>query len=412
MAKEKQTSTRILILGGGFAGITAMHHLKKTLGHSVEVTVIDPRDHSLNKPRLPEVAIKGESIEHARFLMKSAVKSAGYALVQAKVSKIDPDEKKVFFEKGGHMSYDYLLITVGVEKDYSATPGFFEYGYSVCDDFQAPRLWRALQAYNGGPIAVGSAPFKAGSRVKAPTLKSPCEGPVGEIIFMLDHLLIEKGIRDKSPITVFTPGEVFFEDVGPSVHKDAKELLIKHNIDVVTNKTISRIAEGHVEFADGTQLPSNLTILIPRYKGNPLIEASGLGDEAGFIPTDQQMRHLDYPEIFAAGDATALSIPKLGHIAIMQSEIAAKMIARELGAKIDIPEFDPSILCIMNRGGHDATMIYSNHLYGGNIDAVLDGPIAHLMKWGFDVFYHYTRGHMAPKAAEELLQYYMSKNMG
>jgi len=386
-----------------------MHHLKNELGHTVNVTVIDPRDHSLNKPRLPEVAVNGESIEHARFLMKDAVKSTGYELIQASVSKIEPNEKKVLMQRGGHLSYDYLLIAVGVEKDYSATDGFLKYGYSICDDFQAPRLWRALQDFEGGPVVIGSEPYKAGNRIEAPKLDVPCEGPIGEMIFMLDVFLKKKGIRDKSPITVFTPSSIFFDDVGPSVHKSAGKLLSEHNIEVVTNKRISKIEKDHVNFEDGTELPSAFTIIIPKYKGNQLIKDSGLGDEEGFIPTDNQMRHLDHPNIFAAGDATAIAVPKLGHIAVMQSEIAAKMIARELGANVTIPEFNPSVLCIMNRSGYEATMIYSNYLWGGDIDTVLDGPIAHLMKWSFDIYYHYTRGHMAPKEAEKLLQYYMGK---
>jgi sulfide:quinone oxidoreductase len=72
---------RIVIIGGGFAGITAMHTLKKLLHHSVEVVLIDYRVDTLNKPRLPDVALKGENVEHVRYLVRDAVKKDGYLLM-------------------------------------------------------------------------------------------------------------------------------------------------------------------------------------------------------------------------------------------------------------------------------------------------------------------------------------------
>ncbi len=410
MKTTKNHCPRVLILGGGFAGITAMQNLKKVLGDKIDVIICDNRETSLNKPRLPEVAMDGEPVKHVRFFLQSAADSSGYTFFQARIEKIDPTGKKILFNNGKRLSYDYLIIAVGVNKNYSATPGFEEYGYSICDDNQAPRLWERLKTFEGGPIVTGAVPYKAGTRIKAPKLATPCEGPIGEIIFMLDYYLKNKGLRQKSPITVFTPADIFFEDVGANVHKDAEALLKQHYINVITNKIISRIKKDHVVFKDGSTMESALTIIIPEYKAHSFIQDAGLGDEEGFIPTDKQMRHLDYPEIFAAGDATALSVPKLGHLAVMQAEIAACMIAKELGGDVEIPEYKPAILCIMNRGPLEATMIYSTYLFGGKIDKTLDGPIPFLMKWSFDFYYNYTLGHMPPKMGEKLLEKHFEKS--
>lgn len=409
MTTPRNHSPRVLILGGGFAGITAMQNLKSALGDKINVIMCDNRQTSLNKPRLPEVAMDGEPVKHVRFSLQAAADSLGYTFMRAKVEKIDPTGKQIYFDNGKLLSYDYLLIAVGVNKNYSAIPGFEEYGYSVCDDVHAPRLWERLKNFEGGPVVTGAMPYRSGTRIKAPKLMTPCEGPIGEIIFMLDYYLKNKGLRQKSPITVFTPADIFFEDVGANVHKDAEALLKQHDINVITNKTISRIEKDHVVFKDGATMESALTIIIPEYKAHSFIQDAGLGDEEGFIPTDKQMRHLDYPEIFAAGDATALSVPKLGHLAVMQAEIAACMIAKELGGDVEIPEYKPAILCIMNRGPLEATMIYSTYLFGGKIDKTLDGPIPFLMKWGFDFYYNYTLGHMPPKMGEKLLEKHFEK---
>ena len=87
---------RIIIIGGGFGGITAMHALKKQLEHKIDVVLIDYRAATLNKPRLPDVAINGENVEHVRFLMKNAVEQYGYILIKETVIKIHALAKKVY----------------------------------------------------------------------------------------------------------------------------------------------------------------------------------------------------------------------------------------------------------------------------------------------------------------------------
>lgn len=394
---------RILIIGGGFGGITTMHALKRYLDHKADVVLIDYRDNTLNKPRLPDVAIKGETVEHARFLMRDAVKHDDYLLIQETVIKIDPAEQIVYLKEGGKEHYDYLILAPGVKKHYSGIEGFREHGFSVCDDVQAPRLWRKLQTFEGGPVFVGSMPYKSGTRVKAPELLAPCEGPVGEVMFMLKEFLVKKGVGESSPVTAFSPAEIFFEDVGDKVRNSVGEIMKREGIGLMTGKTVKKLDGERIYFTDGTSERCALPIILPEYKPYDFIVDSGLGDEAGFIPTDNQMRHLDFPQIFGVGDATSLSVPKLGHIAVHQGDIAAKTIAGELGVKVDVPVYDPAILCIMERANMQATMIYSNVLYEGDLDETLHGLIAFGMKWSFDFYYNFTRGHMPPEFAEKLL---------
>jgi sulfide:quinone oxidoreductase len=49
-------------------------------------------------------------------------------------------------------------------------------------------------------------------------------------------------------------------------------------------------------------------------------------------------------------------------------------------------------------------LILSDTLYGGNIDRTLNGPIAHLMKWGFDTYSYYTRGKLPPELLQKSLE--------
>lgn len=98
--------------------------------------------------------------------------------------------------------------------------------------------------------------------------------------------------------------------------------------------------------------------------------------------------------------STMASWGELGQIAILQADIAAAAIRRELSEDVDVPEFSPEIFCIMNQGGSDATLILSDTLFGGDTDIAWSSPAAHLFKWSFDSYYSFTHGHMPPEAVQ------------
>ncbi|MDG6917995.1 MAG: FAD-dependent oxidoreductase [Nitrososphaerota archaeon] len=392
--------TRVAILGCGFAGLRAFYRLRQRLSRRAEFVLIDERQTSLEKPSLPEVALSGKPVQHVQIPLRPLLGHQEAEYVNAEVNLINAESREVVLKNGRVISYDYVIIALGTREDYDGVPGLREYGHSVCDDTVAPRLWNALSSFRGGSIVIGSAKTEWGTRVDVPRLAAACEGPVGEIMFMTDYHLREKKLRDKSTITAFSPGEAFFEDVGPAVHEKIGPLIRDHGIEVLTSKVISRIERDQVLFDDGSSLRSDLTIVIPAFLGNPVVENSRLGDEKGFIPTDRSMRHLDHANIYAVGNATSLSMPKIGHIAILQADIAAASIIREVTGHGEIPEFKPEIFCVMNMGGTDATLILSDHLYGGKTDLTLSGPVAHLMKWSFDSYYFYSKGHMPPELSQ------------
>ncbi|MEN4046111.1 NAD(P)/FAD-dependent oxidoreductase [Sulfurimonas sp. NWX367] len=390
---------KVVILGAGFAGLHIFYKIRHLIGKKIEVTVVDSRSHSLLKPSLPEVSFEGAPVSHSLIELKHTLENRGAKFVQNEVINIDAPKNELTLKNGEMLGYDYIFLAPGAIKDYDAIKGFKEFGYSVCDELQAQKLWKKVQSFEGGKIITGAAKSSWGTRVDAPKLLAPCEGPIGEIMFMLDfYLTHDKGLQRTKDYTieVFTPGEIFFEDVGDTPRNAVGKIMQERGIKLSNKKVLTEIAKDYVAFEDGSRMACDLAIVIPPYSAPKVLIESGLGDEKGFIPTDKQMRHLDYANIFAAGDATALAQPKLGHVAIIQGAIAAAAVMKELGEDIEIPSYDLEIFCIMNMGGHDATLIASNVLYGGNRDIAFHSPLAKMMKWGFDNYLYYNKGHMPP----------------
>ena len=396
---------KVVILGAGFAGLHIFYKLRHLIGKKIDVTVIDAREASLLKPSLPEVAFEGAPIAHSLVTLEQTLTSRGATFLCDEAVYIDAAADQIELASGKKVAYDYLFITLGAVKAYDAIKGYREYGYSVCDDVEAQQLWERVKTLEGGHIVTGAAKSSWGRRVDAPPLSAPCEGPIGEIMFMLDHYLHhEKHLPRKEAyrIDVFTPGEIFFEDVGDTPREAVGKVMEEREIALHTNKVLREIGRDFIAFEDGTKMPCDLAIVVPPYEAPEVLKRSCIGDEKGFVPTDKKMRHLDYPNIFAAGDITALAQPKLGHIAIIQAAIAAASLLQELGEEVTIPPHDLEVFCIMNMGGHDATLILSDVLYCGKIDKAIHSPLAKMMKWGFDSYLYYNKGHMPPDTAMEM----------
>lgn len=396
--------TRIVILGGGFAGLRVLYRLHSALYQHADIILVDPRPTTLQKPGMPDVAMAGKSVELFRHPLQPIADRADARFIQASAQYIEPGKQTVALSNGLVIPYDYLFLTMGIVKDYDAIDGFRNFAYSMCDDVEAPRLQQALRKFRGGPVVLGTAKTEWGHTVPIPHLDVACEGPMGEVTFMMDHSLRRLGLRDKSPITLFTPGKQFLEDVGNTVQHILQERMGVKNIHMLQNKVITGVSQEAVTFADGTTAASALSILIPPYAGPPVIKYSGLGDDKGFVPTDHVMRHLSFPNIFAAGDVNALTIPKLGHLAIIQADIAAATVIKELTSTGDVPLYKPEVFCIMYEGGSEATLILSDTMYGGHTDIALHGVSAHLMKWSFDSYYFYSHGHLPPDLVQAGLE--------
>ena len=396
---------KIVIIGGGFAGLRVLYRLRKVLGTTVDITLIDRSEFSIEKPSLPEVAFAGKEPSKVRIPLKQTVERKWSKFVMDNVANIDPVNKVVITDGGSRINYDILLIATGAVKDYDSIMGFRNNGFSICDDFQAERLAKRLESFEGGKIVIGSARTEWDRESTTIKLDAPCEGPIGEVMFMMDTYLRERGIREKSSITVFTPGSVFFDDVGESIHAELGPFMKAHNISVLTNKILTGIDENSVHFNDGIDLESDLSIIIPPYRGPDVITSSSLGDSRGFIKTDDEMRHKIYRDIFVVGDVNADSMPKLGHIAIMQADVAAAAIIKEMTNHGEVPKPKPEIFCIMNRGSDGATVILSDTLFGGHRDIAYSGRLASTFKWGFDSYYFYTHGHMPPEIFQEPVEW-------
>src|SRR6476660_5672346 len=151
--------THILILGAGFGGMELSTMLSEAFGYGVEVTLIDKGDSFYFGFSKLDVMFGLAQPNAVRLPYKKFVKP-GVRLLQETIALVDPVAKRVTTDRGTHEA-DFLVIALGADYDFAATPGMAD-----ATEFYtlegATRLGEILPSFTQGHvlIAVGGAPFK------------------------------------------------------------------------------------------------------------------------------------------------------------------------------------------------------------------------------------------------------------
>jgi sulfide:quinone oxidoreductase len=122
-----------------------------------------------------------------------------------------------------------------------------------------------------------------------------------------------------------------------------------------------------------------------------------IADSAGFIKTTLLMRNPDYPEVFAAGDAAAVTVPKLGAIGHQECDIVGRQIASDVGRltpdEANRP-LQPVVYCIGDMGDGQAFYIRSNSWFGGADEVLEIGRAPYFLKGAYKTQYFKRNGKM------------------
>lgn len=408
------TRPHVVVLGGNFAGLGSAQKIRHYAVDSVDITVIDKKSSLLFVPNIPAEVFADHDPALSMFMdIIKPLDKDRIRFLQAEVTSIDPDNKQVEYipsERPGSavhtLSYDYLVVAIGSRLAYDHIEGFAEYGDTLSDTYHGNKLRRYLhEDYKGGPIAIGSARFHQGDGAEGlepypggsiPVAEAACEGPPVETMLAAATWLQEHKKGGPENITVFTPAEMIAEDAGETVVNQLLDIAGGMGFGY-KNKTqdITRLTHDGIEFASGDSLDAEVKIIFPDWVAHGFLRDLPISDNMGFIKTDLLMRNPDYPEVFAAGDAAAVTVPKLGAIGHQQCEIVGRQIARDMG-KLSPDQADqhlqPVVLCIGDMGANQAFYIRSNSWFGGEEAVLKMGHVPYMLKMQYKTLFFNRHG--------------------
>jgi sulfide:quinone oxidoreductase len=330
-------TSRVLVLGAGFGGLELATLLSEAFGADAGVTVIDKSDAFVFGYSKLDVMFGRASLDSVR-LPYGNFRKPGVTFVSDTITAIDPERRRVT-TAGGAYDADFLVVALGADYDIAATPGLDKANefYSVAG---AAKLRELLPGFTQGNAIVGvsAAPFK-------------CPPAPSEAVLMLHDYLTQRGVRGACAITLVLP---FGTPVPPS--PDTSKALVaafaERGINFVPGRRIKALEPGRgaAILDDGSELPYDLFLGVPKHRAPDVVEASGMAVD-GWIPVNPRTLETRYPRVFAVGDIANTGTPKAGVFAEGAARTAAEAIIAAVRGGAATP-YSGAGTCYIEFGGN------------------------------------------------------------
>ena len=348
---------RLVILGAGTGGTLAANRLRKTFPISeLTIDIVDENDEHVYQPGLLFVPFGlAEPDEIVR--PRQAQLRDGITYHRNPVTRVDIDANRVELGDGAALDYDLLLVATGSVLQPEETDGllgdaWMDSVFTFYDMEGATALHEKLERFTEGRLVVN-------------VVDMPIKCPVAplEFVFLADWYFTEKGVRDAITIVYVTPLDGAFTK--PVAASALGSLLEDKNIEVVTEFNTGEIDNENKALVgyDGTEVPFDLAVIVPLHGGAPYVAESGeLGDELGFVPTDNAtMQSLVRPNIFVLGDAADVPTSKAGSVTHFEGEVLVENIESFLQGKPLEARYDGHANCFIETGFSKALLIDFNY---------------------------------------------------
>src|SRR3974390_2116760 len=236
---------RILVLGAGFGGLELSTMLSEAFGDGIEVTLIDKGDSFTFGFSKLDVMFGHTPLDAVRLPYKKFLKP-GVRFLQETISSIDPVPKCVTTDRGTYTA-DFLVVALGADYDFAATPGLAEATefYTVAG---AARLGEILPTFTKGRVLIGvcGAPFK-------------CPPAPSEAALMMHDYLTTRGIRNVCEITLILPLEVPVPP-SPETSRALLAAFAERNITFVADREVKSVDTRRrvATIDDGHEFPYDL----------------------------------------------------------------------------------------------------------------------------------------------------------
>jgi sulfide:quinone oxidoreductase len=340
----------VLVLGGGFAGVVAAESLAQRLGPEHRITLISRHREFTFFPSLVRLAFGHLKLEDVFFDLVHAMRSRRVALTQAEVTGYDPDKRYVVVPRGRferRITYDYLVFALGRRLAAERVPGFLEHAHHLLTVGAALKFGEAIKDFHGGHAVIG---YCQDARLAV---------PVYETAFALDRLLRARGERDRARITIVSPEKLGGLLGGEAIAPALQSALDERGIEFAPDFPVSRVTKKEVWAGDGQRMDYDLLMLIPPFQGPAEAWHIGITDPNYYIRVDSRMRVHLADRMYAAGDSVNFPGPKMGHMAVLQGEVAAANLAAEIEGREPEASYDHELMLVIDEGGGDS--IYLHH---------------------------------------------------
>lgn len=349
----KNTSTslpRIVIIGGGFAGLNAAQALK---GVAAEISIIDRRNFHLFQPLLYQVATAGLSPADIATPIRHVLRKQTNAhVVLAEPVAIDLAKKQVRFDGDPTLEYDWLVLAAGATHSYFGHDEWEQIapGLKTIEDATEIRR-RILLAFESAEYE-GSAEAQRAALTFAIVGGGPTGVELAGAIMEIAAKTIPKDFRfidtTTTRVILFDGGDRLLPAFSPQSSECAKRTLERMGVEVHLNARVTNITRDGIYV--GEQFFAARSVLwAAGVRVNPIGETLGVPTESnGQVKVGPDLAVPGYPEVFVVGDMASVEsngkpVPGVAPAAIQMGKYVGSLIKREIRAGQSAPPRKPFV---------------------------------------------------------------------
>jgi NADH dehydrogenase len=364
---------RVVIVGGGFAGIAAARALRRC---DADIVLIDQRNHHIFQPLLYQVATAVLSpSEIAGPIRQLAKRQKNVIVMLAEVTGVDLKSRSVDASCPGvglrKIQFDYLVVATGTRPSYFGHDEFAKYapGLKTLSDAEAIRA-KILSAYE-----IADATDDESERTRQMTFVLVGAGATGVELAASMAQLAAVTLRGqfrridpaRSSIIVIEGGKRILPTFAEKLAKRTARRLTKLGVKIMTGVKVEKVDQDGV-VADGKRIPSATVLWTAGVAPSPLVRMLGAKtDRAGRALVGPFMNVQDVPGVFVVGDASSVirdgrPVPGVAQAAIQQGRYVGRLISRNLKGrqpKHPFRYFDKGNMAVV---GKNFAILESGHL--------------------------------------------------
>jgi sulfide:quinone oxidoreductase len=318
----KKDHYQILILGGGTAGITVAAQLRRKL-KDYDLAIIEPSTKHYYQPLWTLVGA-GVFPKEQSEREESAFIPKGADWIQDYVAELQPEQNCVVTRDGRRITYDYLVIALGIQVDWNKIPGLAE-GVGtkqICSNYsyqQVDYTWECVSKFKGGTALF-----------TMPNTAVKCGGAPQKIMYLADDHFRKSGVRDKSNV-IFASGqgslfavEKYRKTLEKVAARKSIDIRIKHNLVEIKPDQKEAIFE-HLDTKERVTIPFDMIHVTPPMSAPDLIKSSKLANATGWVDVDKYtLQHPKFLNVFPIGDCSGLPTSKTGAAIRKQAPVLVK----------------------------------------------------------------------------------------
>jgi len=307
-----KTHFKVLIVGGGTAGITtAARLMRESKAFKQDIAIVDPAETHYYQPLWTLVGAGVTDKKATGRDMKSVIPE-GAVWIKDAVEAFDPENNEVVTVTGQKLTYDYLVVGAGIQINWDGIKGLNETlgKNGVCSNYSYEHVdytWETIRNFKGGNAIFThpNAPVK-------------CGGAPQKIMYLAEDAFRNAGVRGKSNVIFGSANPAIFdvpkyrtvlEQVVDRKEIDAR---FRHNLIEIKGKTKEAVFEN-IDTGEVETISFEMLHVTPPMEAPDFIKNSLLADENGWVDVHKYtLQHKRYSNVFGLGDASSLPTSKTG----------------------------------------------------------------------------------------------------